>query len=93
MDKQLITTSDKTHTYHHLEDSNWTVAIAQDVSCNSYFEWQGEAGECSGILSFEGRMLVDYDGVYELPRNVCRVLHQLGYTFDQYMLPDGLVLE
>lgn len=91
--KQLTTTSDKTHTYHHLEGSKWSVAICHDAQYNHYFEWQGENDEISGILEFDGRMLVEYDGVYELPKNVCRVLHQLGYTFDKYILPDGLVLE
>lgn len=93
MNKRIITTYDNTHAYSHLEGSHWTVAIAHSVDHNSYFEWQGpDEQECSGILEFEGRMLVEYDGVYELPKNVCRILHQLGYTFDKYILPDGLVL-
>jgi hypothetical protein len=91
-DRVIITTSDNTHTYHSLEGSKWTVAIPHGAGCgNAYYEWHGEYGEMSGILEFDGRMLVEYDGAYELPKNVCRVLHLLGCTFDKYILPDGMV--
>jgi hypothetical protein len=39
----------------------------------------------SGGLTMDGDMLVDYDGVYELPLAVKAVLKRLGMTFDQFI--------
>ena len=34
-------------------------------------------------LSFEGKMLVDYDGVFSLPQEVSEVLSEAGYVVPQ----------
>ena len=34
-------------------------------------------------LTFEGRELIDYDGVFDLPREVAEMLRDLGFTVTQ----------
>lgn len=92
--KKLHHAESRSYDYYKKEGSAWTVAICNDGSGNSYFEHtSGDSNsnsECSGILEFESKTLVDYDGVYELPKTVCQVLHSLGYKFAEFVLPDGL---
>jgi len=49
-----------------------------------YFEHVHFGDEVGGGLWFEGKELVDYDGVYSLPKEVADKLKKLGYK-----LPDG----
>lgn len=44
-----------------------------------YFEHNRLGDECGGGLWFDGDMLVDYDGVSDLPRSVEQALRDAGY--------------
>lgn len=67
------------------EGSKWRVFVSPSTNYG-YFEHEvmGEGGS----LSFEGNMLVDYDGVYELPKNVIKALRLLDKTFDRFIIPE-----
>lgn len=90
MNENLKTTETKEYTTYQLNGSHWTVNISQARDCNSFFEHT--SGEVSGILEIEGKTIVGYDGVFELPRKVCQTLHEIGYKFDEFILPDGMAL-
>ena len=50
------------------------------------FEWVGgtnEDAECAGGLWFEEGALVDYDGVFALPKEVIEALKQLGFRTEE----------
>ena len=47
------------------------------------FEHNELGDESAGELKFEGAELIDYDGVYALPKSVCATLRQLGYKVDE----------
>ena len=44
-----------------------------------YFEHEDYGDEWGGGLWFEGKNLIDYDGVYELPAEVIAGIRELGY--------------
>jgi len=44
-----------------------------------YFEHLELGDACGGGLWFKGKELVDYDGVYSLPKEVAEKLRELGY--------------
>jgi hypothetical protein len=44
-----------------------------------YFEHEDYGDEWGGGLWFEGKNLIDYDGVYELPSEVIAGIRELGY--------------
>lgn len=49
---------------------------------HGYFEWVGgtnEDPECAGSLTFDGKELVDYDGVFALPGEVIQLLENAGF--------------
>ena len=76
MTKQAILhkVESETHNYYKLDGSLWTIAISNGLQ-NSYFE--NELTESSGTLLIKGKMIVDYDGVHELPLTVVKVLRRL----------------
>ena len=45
-----------------------------------YFEHEDYGDEWGGGLWFEGKNLIDYDGVFELPPAVVTGIRELGYT-------------
>ena len=45
-----------------------------------YFEHEDYGDEWGGGLWFEGKNLIDYDGVYELPSEVIAGIRELGYV-------------
>ncbi|WP_298845627.1 hypothetical protein [uncultured Clostridium sp.] len=49
-----------------------------------WFEWNVDDLEITeeGGLSFEDKELVDYDGVFELPKQLCDFLSKHGYNMD-----------
>ena len=63
--------------------NKWTVTITSQKT--GYFEHDihGEGGS----LEFKGKTVVDFDGVYELPKDVIQALRNLGYRFDEFILP------
>lgn len=48
-----------------------------------YFEHEDYGDEWGGGLWFEGKNLIDYDGVYELPSEVIAGIRELGYIVAQ----------
>ena len=44
-----------------------------------YFEHNILGEECAGSMWFEGKTLVDYDGVFELPKDVIDMMLKKGY--------------
>lgn len=85
---------EETKDYTFYKSDKWQVGISHSASHNSYFEYIGGNTniEISGMLELSGMTVIEYDGVYELPRAVCRLLHKAGFTFDDFILPDGLEL-
>lgn len=61
-----------------------TVVNNESNATRGYFENIHNGN--GGMLTFEGRRLVDYDGVYELPVAVMTALADLGYVLDWTML-------
>ena len=50
------------------------------------FEWVGstnEDGEIAGGLWFKDDLLIDYDGVFDLPKEVIEALKQLGFRTEE----------
>jgi hypothetical protein len=71
------------HNYtQNAQVGNWKVYVSPSTKYG-YFENQKSGTE--GGLWFEGRKLVEYDGVYELPANVIKALESLGKSFDEFI--------
>ena len=68
-----------------LEKGNWMVEISPTTQYG-YFE--DVVTGCGGGLWFEGRELVDYDGVFELPKDVVDMLSGAGYDVYIVLLED-----
>ena len=56
-------------------DNEWTIQVDGE---HGWFEHS--SGFCSGGLWFDGVELIDYDGCYELHRNVIKKLRDMGYV-------------
>jgi hypothetical protein len=48
-----------------------------------YFEHNIYGDDVAGRLWFEDKNLIDYDGVFTLPREVIQMLLDKGYTVEQ----------
>ena len=72
----------ETPTLRWYESPEWTVFVDED-GVPSMFE-HGELGEEGGTggLWFDGTHLVDYDGVYNLPKGVIAICERLGFNMD-----------
>lgn len=66
-----------------LHSKNFMVGIRGD-GAYGFFEHVRLGDECGGGLWFEGKELVDYDGVYSLPPEVKDMLTNKGYKVDEY---------
>ena len=44
-----------------------------------YFEHETEGDNCAGELLFDGKALIDYDGVFALPTDVIWAVRKLGF--------------
>ena len=68
------------HTYtERLEKGDWMAAISPTTEYG-YFE-NVKTGSGGGLW-FEGRELIDYDGVFELPKDVVDMLAGAGYDLN-----------
>lgn len=57
--------------------------VGVDTSaCHGYFEHDDLGDECGGCLGFVGKELADYDGVFELPKDVIEGLREHGFVVD-----------
>lgn len=63
---------------------NWDVTVNHDSSRPQCGYFEHNVIGYSGGLWFEGRRLVDYDGVTELPTPVKVALADLGYVLDEF---------
>ena len=61
---------------------NFTVEIFDETPLRGYFEHEEYGDEYGGGLWFKGKNLVDYDGVFELPKEVIQALRDLGFYVD-----------
>ena len=68
-----------------LEKGNWEVKISPTTQYG-YFENVKTGG--GGGLWFDGSELVDYDGVFELPKDVVDMLSGAGYDVYIVLLED-----
>ncbi len=65
-----------------LETKNFEVSISTSDSYG-YFEHKTRGDDCAGGMRFDGKELVDYDGVFELPKEVVMAIKEVGYVFDE----------
>ena len=65
------------------EVGQFTVGIKPDGE-NGWFEIDGgENWYAEGGLWFEGKNVVDFDGVFSLPEEVCELLEGAGYNLEE----------
>ena len=61
---------------------NFTVEIFDETSLRGYFEHNELGDNRGGGLWFDGLSLIDYDGVYCLPKEVIQALRDTGFYVD-----------
>ena len=66
-----------------MKRSQWIVVIVNKY--HGYFQHTILPSE--GTLTFQGKKVIDYDGVYELPHEVINKLEEMGYSFAKHILP------
>ena len=72
----------ETATMRWFESPDWTVYVDEDGDPVGFEHSQyGDEGG-SGGLWFDGTHLVDYDGVYNLPKGVIDICERLGFNMD-----------
>ena len=59
--------------------TNFTVEIFDEKPLRGYFEHNELGDNCAGELLFDGHDLVDYDGVFELPKEVIQMLRDMDF--------------
>ena len=57
---------------------NFTVEIFDETPLRGYFEHNELGDNCAGELLFYGLSLIDYDGVFELPKEVVQALRDMS---------------
>jgi hypothetical protein len=62
---------------------NFTVHIYDEEPVRGYFEHNEKGDNCAGELLFEGKDLIDYDGVFELPMEVIIALRDMDLYVDK----------
>ena len=62
-----------------IQVGKFEICIGSHTEDMGYFEHDVYGDELGGGLWFEGKKLVDYDGVYSLPDEVIEGLEKLGY--------------
>lgn len=64
-----------------LNTKNFEIKIDPENSYG-YFEHNHVGDMCAGGLWFNNKTLVDYDGVFELPKEVTDALYEAQYNVD-----------
>ena len=59
--------------------TNFTVEIFDEKPLRGYFEHNELGDDCAGGLLFEGNDLIDYDDVFELPKEVIQMLRDMDF--------------
>ena len=65
----------------HYETKSFSIDIDSKAEYG-YFEHDQLGDEFGGGLWFEGKRLIDYDGVFELPQQVIKELEANGYSME-----------
>ena len=68
-------------TLRWFETPEWSVFV-DECGVPNGFEHAERGDECGGGLWFDGRVLVDYDGVFSLPAGVIALCEKLGFNMD-----------
>ena len=63
----------------NFQTDNFTVEIFNETPLRGYFEHNELGDNCAGELLFDGKALVDYDGVFALPMEVVTALREYGW--------------
>lgn len=63
----------------NFQTDNFTVEIFNETPLRGYFEHNELGDNCAGELLFDGLRLIDYDGVFELPKEVIQALRDTGF--------------
>ena len=58
---------------------NFTVEIFDKTPLRGYFEHNELGDNYAGELLFDGLSLIDYDGVFELPKEVIQILRDMDF--------------
>lgn len=66
----------------NFQTDNFTVEIFNETPLRGYFEHNELGDNCAGELLFDGLSLIDYDGVFELPKEVIQALRDMGFYVD-----------
>lgn len=69
-----------------LQTRNFTIEIA-DADSYAYFEHDRVGEDRAGGMWFKDKALTDYDGVFELPKEVIKAMQAEGYDMS-YALDD-----
>lgn len=68
------------HTYNlDISTANYEIMIDTEEQYG-FFEHHTHGDEIAGGLWFDGKALVDYDGVFELPEEVSDAIVSIGYS-------------
>ena len=59
--------------------TNFTVEIFDEKPLRGYFEHNELGDNYAGELLFEGNDLIDYDGVFELPKEAIQMLRDMDF--------------
>jgi hypothetical protein len=65
-----------------LDTEHFEIRISEGTEYG-YFEHNELGDECGGGLWFTGDELVDYDGVFALPKEVVDALRDYGFKLDE----------
>lgn len=68
--------------------NGWHIVIQSRV--RGYFEkdFPNVGTSIEGMLALDGKLVTDFDGVFELPRSVVQGLRDNGFTFAHNVLPE-----
>jgi hypothetical protein len=76
---RIITTRNNSVSFERIEREGSNFSIIVSGGEPVMFEHHELGDEWGGGLTFEGKKLTDYDGVYSLPKGVIKTLKAIGY--------------
>lgn len=75
----VVPTEKRYHFDVHVDEGTYTVEV-DTTARYGYFEHNELGDESGGGLWFDGKNLIDYDGVFELPMKVIKALRAAGFS-------------
>lgn len=82
--KIIKETKNKENVELKFDNGAWVSIGSDNWECQS--DEDDDETYCSGGLWFEGKSIVDYDGCFELPKEVKMALTHLGYDLEETTL-------